>query len=214
MRIGSHLPEKEHHHASAKFWDKLAEKYAKHPIRDPENYHLSLERTRSHLKAKDQVLELGCGTGSTALLLAPEVAQYTGSDMSGTMITIANRKLAEADHPNLDFIQATADDTAPDAPYDAVLAFNLLHLVDDLAATLAHIHTMIGPAGLLISKTPCLASKKWLFGPMIWVMQKFGKAPPVLYISAPELEHSITQAGFEIIEAEDYGSRYIVARKT
>ena len=56
-----------------KFWDGIAEKYAKRPISDMAAYEYTLGRTRSYLKPEDQVLELGCGTGSTALLLAGDV---------------------------------------------------------------------------------------------------------------------------------------------
>lgn len=198
---------------AVKFWDNAAEKYAKSPIRDLDNYHRSLERTRSYLKPGDRVLELGCGTGSTALLLASDVAHYTGTDLSAGMIEIANRKLSETDQYNLDFVQATSADASSGASYDALLALNLLHLVDDLALTLHHIEGLLRPGGLVITKTPCLGAKKWLFGPMIWVMQRFGKAPGVLLFTPDELERVIAAAGFEVIEAEDYGSRYIVARK-
>ncbi|EPX80930.1 class I SAM-dependent methyltransferase [Litoreibacter arenae] len=197
----------------AKFWDGVSAKYAKMAIRNPEQYYLSLERTRSYLRPEDRVMELGCGTGSTALLLAPGVALYTGSDVSPGMIAIANGKLAEAGQSNLDFIVADADSDALGTGYDAVLAHNLLHLVDDLPATLRHVHDITRDGGLLISKTPCFKSKRWLLGPLIWVMQRLGKAPDVRFIGPDELEQEIAAAGFEVIEAEDYGSRYIVARK-
>lgn len=198
---------------SAKFWDGVAVKYAKMAIRNPEQYHQSLERTRSYLRPEDRVLELGCGTGSTALLLAPGVALYTGSDVSPKMMEIANGKLADTDQSNLDFVVADADSDALGTSYDAVLAFNLLHLVDDLPATLHHIHDMTRDGGLLINKTPCLGSKKWLFGPIIWVMKLFGKAPDAQFFTPVQLEQAIIDAGYEIVEAADYGSRYVVARK-
>lgn len=198
---------------SAKFWDGVAAKYANMAIRNPEQYHLSLERTRSYLRPEDRVLELGCGTGSTALLLAPDVALYTGSDVSPKMMEIANGKLADTDQSNLDFVVADADSDALGTSYDAVLAFNLLHLVDDLPTTLHHIHDMTRDGGLLINKTPCLGSKKWLFGPIIWVMKLFGKAPDAQFFTPAQLEQAIIDAEFEIVEAADYGSRYVVARK-
>ena len=198
---------------AAKFWNGVAEKYAKSAIRDPKQYHLSLERTRSYLRDTDRVLELGCGTGSTALLLAPSVALYTGSDVSPGMIGIANDKLAEAGQSNLDFIVADADSDALGTGYDAVLAHNLLHLVDDLPRTLRHAHQTLRDGGLFISKTPCLGSKKWLFRPLIGAMKLVGKAPDVLLFTPTELEQAVTDAGFEIIETGDYASRYIVARK-
>ena len=129
------------------------------------------------------------------------------------MIGIANRKLADTAQNNLDFVVAEVEDDALGTAYDAVLAFNLLHLVDELPATLRQIHKMIPKGGLLINKTPCLGSKKWLFGPMVWAMKLFGKAPDVQFFTPAQLENAITDAGFEIIEAADYGSRYIVARK-
>ena len=56
-------------HKTAKFWDKAAAKYAKSPIEDIEAYNYTIGRTRSYLSPTDRVLEVGCGTGSTALLL-------------------------------------------------------------------------------------------------------------------------------------------------
>ncbi|MCG8445153.1 MAG: class I SAM-dependent methyltransferase [Hyphomicrobiales bacterium] len=55
------------------------------PVRDVEAYEYTLERTRSYLAKTGRVLELGCGTGSTALLLAG----ITGNDISPNMIGIA-----------------------------------------------------------------------------------------------------------------------------
>ena len=198
---------------AAKFWNGVAEKYAKSAIRDPKQYHLSLERTRSYLRDTDRVLELGCGTGSTALLLAPNVALYTGSDLSSKMMEIAREKLASGEHPNVEFMVAEADSTAVGGSYDTVMAFNLLHLVDDLPRTLRHAHQTLRDGGLFISKTPCLGTKKWLFRPLIGAMKLVGKAPDVLLFTPTELEQAVTDAGFEIIETGDYASRYVVARK-
>ena len=52
---------------ATRFWGKTAGRYAKMPIRYAEAYEYALERTRSYLAKTDRVLELGCGTGSTAL---------------------------------------------------------------------------------------------------------------------------------------------------
>ena len=51
---------------SARFWDKLADKYSEKPVKDMENYNKTLDCTRKHLFASDSVLEVGCGTGTTA----------------------------------------------------------------------------------------------------------------------------------------------------
>ena len=52
--------------SSEAFWDGVADKYAKTPIPDEADYAYTLERVRAHLKPGDRVLEIGCGTGSTA----------------------------------------------------------------------------------------------------------------------------------------------------
>jgi ubiquinone/menaquinone biosynthesis C-methylase UbiE len=52
----------------------------------------TLDCTRKHLSASDNVLEVGCGTGTTALLLAPSVKQITASDISSRTIEIAREK--------------------------------------------------------------------------------------------------------------------------
>ena len=72
----------------ALWWDRVARKYAKSKISNIPAYEKTLERVRSHLRADANVLELGCGTGSTALLLAEGVGSYVGTDLSSEMIEI------------------------------------------------------------------------------------------------------------------------------
>ncbi len=74
---------------AAAFWDNLADRYSKKPVKDTESYNRTLDCTRKHLSATDEILEVGCGTGTTALLLAPSVKQITASDISSRMIEIA-----------------------------------------------------------------------------------------------------------------------------
>ena len=87
----------------AAFWSKTARKYAADPIRNMDGYLNTLERTKSYLKADDNVLEIGGGTGSTALLIAPHVATITASDLAPGMIEIANEKRAEEGVENITF---------------------------------------------------------------------------------------------------------------
>lgn len=206
----------------ASFWDKIAPKYARDPIRDMEAYEYTLGRTRSYLTANDRVLEVGCGTGSTALLLAPSVGHITASDFSEGMLDQGREKARAEDVHNITF--ANIDVAAPtgENTYDAVLGFNLFHLVKDMDAAFADIHKHLKPGGLFISKTPCLSEPGlgWKFGVLklaIPVMQLIGKAPFVNVMSICDLERAITGAGFEIIESGNFPatppSRYLVARR-
>ncbi|KIC46920.1 hypothetical protein RA28_04110 [Ruegeria sp. ANG-S4] len=207
----------------AAFWSKISRKYAANPIRDMDGYMSTLERTKSYLSPDDSVLEIGCGTGSTALLIAPEVAHITATDIAPGMIEIANEKLATEHAPNVTFkVAEVLEHSLDGAEYDAVLAHNLLHLVPDLDHALDHIFSLVRPGGVFISKTVCAPERRGLKFALISkvaipVMQVFGKAPFVEFISAAELEQKIGRAGFEIIETADQigtlRSRYVVARK-
>ncbi len=205
------------------FWDSIAEKYAKRPITDLEAYQYSLDRTRTYLAPTDHVLELGCGTGSTALLLADSVARYIASDLSPKMIEIGQAKAKTQGIDNVEFIATDVSDAQPAGTvYDTVLALNLLHLLQDLPTRLSEIHGLIKPGGLLISKTVCLPTKglplKYrLMKGILPLAQMLGKAPYVNFMTTTKLEQIIAAAGFEILETGSYPvmlpGRYVVARK-
>ena len=208
--------------SSVQFWDRIAEKYARSPVGDPAAYDYTLERVRSYLGPEDRVLELGCGTGTTALRLRDAVACYTASDVAPAMIAIAQQKKEEASAANLRFVVSDVVG-APEETFDAVLGFNLFHLVGDLDAALAQVHRRIRPGGLFISKTPCLKDSKsgfqrLMMRVMIPVMQLVGKAPSVVHFMAiKEWQARIEAAGFEVVETGNSPAtppnRFIVARR-
>ena len=205
---------------TAKFWDRTAEKYAKAPIKDETSYRYTLERTKSYLHPEDRVLEIGCGTGSTAIELAPLVSEIVATDISEGMLEKAREKLRAGSIVNVSVAQADAQH-APMGPFDVVTAFNLLHLVEDLDATLAEIARRTKPGGLFISKTFCLPERvNWitaLVTVVLPVLQAVGKAPYVAKLRARELDAAIIAAGFTLIETGQGPTndprRYLVARK-
>jgi ubiquinone/menaquinone biosynthesis C-methylase UbiE len=207
----------------ARFWDRTARKYAASPIADQAGYERTLQRTRELLRPTDTVLELGCGTGTTALKLAPSVGSLVATDISGGMIAIARKKAAAAACANVTFEQASPDTASyADGAFDAVLAFNLLHLARDLPATLAAVRRLLAPGGLFISKTPCLGDTPVLMGLAIRlavpVAQWIGKAPFVTLLTGDTLKREIANAGFTLIEEAKHGSKrgdfrpFLVAR--
>jgi len=206
---------------TARFWDRSAKKYASAPIKDIPAYEYTLDRTRSYLMPTDRVLELGCGTGSTGLLLAGAVAQYHGTDISPEMIRIARDKAAAEAVDNITFTAATAQEGMVAAgPVDVVLALNLLHLLRDVEDLFDRIHAALPPGGYFISKTVCLAEpsigvRRFAFRAMIPLMRLVRLAPFVRSFRFDGLENSIEAAGFEVIETSTGPamSRYIVARK-
>jgi ubiquinone/menaquinone biosynthesis C-methylase UbiE len=206
----------------ALFWDRIANKYAADPIADMAGYEATLRRVQSLLCVDQDVLEIGCGTGSTALRLAPLTRSLLATDVSTRMIAIAHEKLAAQPVSHLSFAVADAD--APgfgQGEYDVALAFNVLHLVSDLDQTLAMAAQALRPGGLLISKTPCVAEMNPLIPYVaLPLMRAIGKAPHVLCFKQDAMLSAITRHGMEIVSIERHGTLgkkdirvFIVARK-
>lgn len=192
----------------ARFWDRIARKYAADPIKDLSGYERSVARIQSYLVPTDSVFELGCGTGTTALKLAPLITHIVATDISREMITIAGEKATGADCSNADFTVATGNRLpSVDGAFDAAIALNVLHLLPDRGKVLAEVRRILRPGGLFISKTPCLDEMSIFIRLAIPIARTLGKAPRVETFSAQTLEAEIAAAGFTIIEAARHGSK-------
>ena len=200
-----------------RFWDRLARKYAAGPIKDTDSYEAGLARTLEFFDEDDRVLEIGCGTGMTALRLAQSLGHITSTDFSPGMIEIANERLASDPRTNVSFWVADAGDRIEGAPFKGILAYNLLHLLPNLAHTLALLWDQLEPGGIFVSKSVCLEGKGWYLKPVIRLMQTFGKATYVSFLSEADLKKTITDQGFEIIEDRIMGrkrmSYFVVAQR-
>ena len=203
---------------AAKFWDKRADGYSRKPVKDMASYEKALDCTRKYLSPRDEVLEFGCGTGTTALLLAPSVGRITATDVSSRMIEIASEKAATQGVENVRFQRAALfDESLESGSFDVVMGFNILHLLEDIPGAVRRVRELLKPGGSFISKTVCLAEQSRLWSVLLAVMRRVRLAPYVHCLTVTELEELITRAGFEIIETGTYPasppSRYVVARK-
>lgn len=202
---------------AASFWDRVADRYAASPIKNVPAYEQTMARTRAYLSPEDRVLEIGCGTASTALLLAEHVGHITATDIAPRMAEIGQAKAQDAGVTNIDCLAADVfDRRLKDGAYEVVLAFNLIHLLPEPEAALARVRELLAPNGTFISKTVCLAGR-WYLRPVIGAMRLVGKAPYVNFLSVDKMDRLIRQAGFEILETGDYpakpASHFVVARK-
>lgn len=186
---------------SAAFWDRTAAKYAKSPIPNEAVYEQKLASTREYLTLESLVLEVGCGTGTTALRHAPYAKQIDAWDISNKMLDIARSKQQEQGISNVNFRCAEAGAmTLPSSHYDLAMAHSILHLLDDKEATMREIHRTLKPGGIFVSSTACLGNSMNWFKCIAKPISFLGFWPNVYFFSSSELEKSIIACGFEIEE--------------
>jgi ubiquinone/menaquinone biosynthesis C-methylase UbiE len=106
------------------------------------------------------VLEVGCGQGVGARIvygaLSPE--RYVGVDLDPRMIRRAKSK--SGDLPGADFIEADVSSLSlPDASFDLVVDFGILHHVPNWRDALAEIHRVLRPGGEFLFED--LSSETW-----------------------------------------------------
>lgn len=63
-----------------------------------------------HVEPSHRVIDIACGTGSLAMALSFRAMHVTGIDMSGDMITTANRSIRKKDIKNIKFELRDASD--------------------------------------------------------------------------------------------------------
>jgi ubiquinone/menaquinone biosynthesis C-methylase UbiE len=198
------------------FWDKMAPRYAKSPIKDEKTYEKKLAITQEYFRPDWSVLEFGCGTGSTAVIHAPYVKHILATDISGKMLEIAESKAQDSGIENIRFQQGTLDTLDLEAEsFDAVLGLNILHLLENPKAAIDRVSTLLKPGGMFVSSTVLIAELKFHWRLLIPAMQVFGFAPYVNSFTKQELVTMLLNAGFSIDYEWQPGKEtvFIVAKK-
>ena len=201
---------------SEKFWDRMSKNYDKQASNN-KIYKRTLEITKKHLKSSDIVLDFACATGLYSIELANNVKEIEGIDISPKMIEAAKRKAGERKIENIDFAQATIfDERCKKESFYVILAFNILHLLEDTQKVMQRINELLKPGGLIISTTACLREKTFL-RIFLFLLYKTGIIPYMGFFKISELEKSIANGNFQIVESKcldnsplDY---FIVAKK-
>lgn len=150
--------------------------------------------------------------------LAGSVKAIHGLDVSPKMIALAKEKAAARKIDNVDFSSGSIFDGQFEAgSFDAILAFNILHLLEDVPQAALRINELLRPGGWLISTTPCMGEKNSLmYLPMILFAKIMG-IPSVSLYKYRSLEELITNGNFQIVETKnsqrDPLSYFIAAKK-
>ncbi|MEU5272263.1 methyltransferase domain-containing protein [Streptomyces hygroscopicus] len=134
------------------YWDAAAGDFDDEPdhgLRDPAVREAWAARLRGWLPERPgDVLDLGCGTGSLALLAAEAGHRVTGVDRSSRMAGLAREKLAGTGAAVL--VGDAAEPPVPERSFDVVLVRHLLWLLPDREAVLRRWVRLLRPGGRLV----------------------------------------------------------------
>src|SRR5262245_28193095 len=131
-------------------WGPIAASYA------TSSYHangpdLARLREAAALTRTEQVLDLGCGAGHTALAVAPHAAAVTAVDLTPEMLEVAAGLAAERGITNITFRQANAASLPfPDGSFDLVTSRMSAHHYADPTAALHEAARVLRPSGMLL----------------------------------------------------------------
>lgn len=178
-----------------------------------------IDTISKYLNADDTVFEFACGTGSLACTLADKVKVIHAMDISVRMIEIAQQKAVDREITNIQFDKATLFDRRyENETYDVVFACNILHIVEDLSATIQRLNALLKPGGIFISDTVCMGEMSKLVSLPLALLGKTGIFPDINRFSSNELIDTIKKSDFQIQETTNLNpsppTYFVVAEKS
>ncbi|MEU3527461.1 class I SAM-dependent methyltransferase [Streptomyces sp. NPDC038707] len=133
-------------------WDALAAGFDDEPdhgLRDPEVRAAWADRLRAWLpEHRADLLDLGCGTGSLALLAVEQGHRVTAVDRSPAMAERARAKLAG--HPAEILCGDAAAPPVGERRFDVILVRHVLWALPDPAGALRHWRGLLRPGGRFV----------------------------------------------------------------
>jgi ubiquinone/menaquinone biosynthesis C-methylase UbiE len=141
-----------------------------------------------------RALEIGCGrgVGMEVILDRFAAANVDGFDLDPRMIAKARRRLARRGDRTRVWVGDATSIAAPDATYDAVFDFAILHHIPAWWDAVAEIHRVLRPGGCLYAEEPLRA---FITHPLwAWLLQH----PQEDRFDAGQLRTSLVEAGFRV----------------
>jgi SAM-dependent methyltransferase len=138
--------------AQAERWAGAA---GRHWVEHEAGYDRQLERygaallDAAHLRPTERVLDVGCGTGTTALAAAARVRTVLGVDLSPVMIERA--QVRAAPYPNVQFRVADAQTATFEPTFDAIVSRFGLMFFSDPRRAFENLRRALLPGGRLVA---------------------------------------------------------------
>lgn len=120
-----------------------------------ENWIPALNGVEARLKTGGKIADIGCGHGSSSILMAKTYpnSKIVGIDFHPPSIEIARQKAREANLSNLEFIVARAQDFE-EKDFDFACIFDALHDMGDPIGAAQHIKSALKPNGTFMVVEP------------------------------------------------------------
>jgi 2-polyprenyl-3-methyl-5-hydroxy-6-metoxy-1,4-benzoquinol methylase len=203
---------------SEKFWDKQAKDFANQEQHTQLNENKDFITTLKYLNIDDTVLDYGCATGIISNAIADKVKEIHAIDISSKMIEIAKIKASELQIDNIQYAHATIfDERYQKESFNVIMAFRILHMLEDTPAVMLRINELLKPGAVFISVTTCMGSYKVFLSIIASLLKKVGVVPHINWFKLSDLQRVITGGGLQIIECEKMDDKVpnycIVARK-
>lgn len=160
---------------SGTFWDHVAGLYDLAEWSNRKVNAAAAKRVAELVPDQARVLDCAAGTGLFSLAAAKHAASVLCTDQSEAMLGRARKKAAKRGLSNIGF--AVRDITAlpdPDGAYDAVIAANVLHLLQDPGPVVRELWRVTAPGGRLILPTYLQGEAGAAYGSMIKIYQGVG----------------------------------------
>jgi SAM-dependent methyltransferase len=125
------------------------------------NWISALDGVQEKLEAGGTIADIGCGHGSSSVLMAETFpnSKVFGYDIHGPSIEDARSKATAAGVDNLVFDEADASSIPSNGGYDFACIFDALHDMGDPVGVAQHIRERLAPGGTLMVVEPLAGDK-------------------------------------------------------
>ena len=147
-------------------------------------------------------LEIGCGRGVGAELILDLFGADTvhGFDLDPRMVTLARRRLAPRGRRASFWLGDATSIAAPDASYDAVFDFGIIHHVRRWRLAIAEVHRVLRPGGRFYAEE--------VLRPLIQRARHILAHPQDDRFDAAAFRTALAEAGFEWVRSKEVGRSF------
>ena len=197
-----------------KFFDRVSSRSKPEPNQTASNI---IKLTNEYLEKDNYILDFGCGAGTITNKLGKSVQAIEAIDISSGMIELAHKRAEENAIANVNYRQISIfDEHLREGTFDVILAFNVLHYINDIPSLSKRINSLLKADGIFISSTACLKEKRSFLRSLLFALMKLSIMPRTEFYKKSDLESLIRRGNFNIITSKKISSLpeyFIVMRK-